>query len=178
MNYKCNIDYILNQWLQWSEFTLRLLVRNCQITAFQMVFCKFEIELLQVDIGIEYLEMCFKLVRYQIPHYYQCFRSKTNMKKWYFEYFIANSCLSFNKKDPLSLSIYLYLSLSLFMVYSKLLLWLFIHSSNLTISIINLCVQLYICHQIPKKTCNSNYLELSTVILSIDFFHQSTFQSR
>ena len=48
--------------------------------------------------------MWFKLVRYQIPHCYLCSKSKTNMKKWYFEHVTANSYLSFNKKDPVFLT--------------------------------------------------------------------------
>ena len=78
---------------------LRFLVKYCPKTAFQLVFCKLELEHLQVDMGIYHLEMCFKFVRYQMPHCYLCSKSRTNMEKWYFKHFIANSYLSFNKKD-------------------------------------------------------------------------------
>ena len=69
-------------------------------TAFQLVFCKLELELLQVDMDIYHIERWFELVRYQMPHCYLGSKAKTNTKKWYFELFIANSYLSFNKKDP------------------------------------------------------------------------------
>ena len=51
-------------------------------------------ELLQVDKGIYHLKMHFLVIRYQMSHCYLCFKSKTNMKKWYFEYFIADYFLS------------------------------------------------------------------------------------
>ena len=38
--------------------------------------------------------MQVQVVRYQMFHCYLCSRSKTNMKKWYFEYFIADYFLS------------------------------------------------------------------------------------
>ena len=44
---------------------LKFLVKNCPKTAFQLVFC---LDHLQVDRGIYHLEMCFKFVRYQMPH--------------------------------------------------------------------------------------------------------------
>ena len=62
-------------------FTLRLLVRYCQRTAFQLVFCKLEIELLQVEIGIYLLKMHFKVVRHQMSHCYLSSKSKNNMRK-------------------------------------------------------------------------------------------------
>ena len=45
-------------------FNLRLLVKK---TAFQLVFCKLELELLQVDMDIYHIDRWFELVRYQIP---------------------------------------------------------------------------------------------------------------
>ena len=57
-------------------------------------------ELLLVDMDIYYSKMHFKVVRYQMSHCYLCSKSKTNMKKWYFDHFTANSYLSFNEKDP------------------------------------------------------------------------------
>ena len=61
------------------------------------------------------------------------------------------------------------------MVYSKLLLWLFIHSSNLTISIINLCVQLYICHQIPKKPAIPIIWSYQQLFCQLTFFINQLF---
>ena len=60
---------------------LRFLVKYCPKTAFQLVFCKLELEHLQVNMGIYHLEMCFKFVRYQMPHCYLCSKSRTNMEK-------------------------------------------------------------------------------------------------
>ena len=65
-----------------------------QKTAFWLIFCKLEMELLKVDMGIYHLKMHFLVIRYQMSHCYLCFKSKTNMKKWYFEYFIADYFLS------------------------------------------------------------------------------------
>ena len=57
-------------------------------------------ELLLVDLGIYHLKMHFKVVRYQMSHCYLCSKSKTNMKKWYFECFIPDYFPALNKKDP------------------------------------------------------------------------------
>ena len=57
-------------------------------------------ELLQVEIDIYYLKMHLKVVRYQMSHYYLCSKSKTIMKKSYFEYFIADYFPTLNKKAP------------------------------------------------------------------------------
>ena len=57
-------------------------------------------ELLQVEIDIGQLKMHLKVVRYQMSHYYLCSKSKTIMKKSYFEYFIADYFPTLNKKDP------------------------------------------------------------------------------
>ena len=107
MNYKCNIDDIfepMNRILnEWFEFSYRLLVMSWPNTAFQLVFCKFELEILQVGMGVYHIERWFILVRYQIPHCYLCSKSRNNMEKWNFEHFTANSYLSFNKKDSVAL---------------------------------------------------------------------------
>ena len=73
---------------------------NNNKNSFQLVFCKLDMELVQVDMGIYHLKMHFKLVRQQISHCYLCSWSKTNMKKGYFEYFIADYFPALNKKDP------------------------------------------------------------------------------
>ena len=83
-------------------------------TAFQLVFCKLELELLLVAMGIYHIERWFNLVRYQVPHCYLCLKSRTNMEKLYFEQFIANCYLSFNKKRPCRSFTYL----SLYQQYS------------------------------------------------------------
>ena len=57
-------------------------------------------ELLQVEMGIYSLEMCYKMVRYQMSHCYVSSKSKTNIKKWYLEDFRANNFPALNKKDP------------------------------------------------------------------------------
>ena len=57
-------------------------------------------ELLQVDKGIYHLKMHFLVIRYQMSHCYLFFRSKTNMKKWYFEYFIADYFLTLFYEHP------------------------------------------------------------------------------
>ena len=57
-------------------------------------------ELLQVDMGIYHLKIHFKVVRIQMSHCYLCSKTKTNMKKWDFGYFIADYFPALNKKDP------------------------------------------------------------------------------
>ena len=61
-----------------------------QKTAYRLIFCKIEIDLLEVDIDICHLIMQFKLVKYQMSHCYLCSKSKANMKKLYLEDFIAD----------------------------------------------------------------------------------------
>ena len=56
--------------------------------------------LLEVDMGKYHLKMQFKLVRNQMSRCYLGSKSKTNMKKLFFEDFIANNFYTFNKKDP------------------------------------------------------------------------------
>ena len=61
-----------------------------QKTAFWLILCKLEMELLEVDMGIYHFKMQLKLVRYQMSHCYTGSKSKTIMKKLYFEDFIAD----------------------------------------------------------------------------------------
>ena len=63
-------------------------------------------KLLLVDMDIYHLQIHFKVVRYQMPHSYLCSKSKTNMKKWYFEYCIEDYFLALNKKDPVAYTVY------------------------------------------------------------------------
>ena len=55
-------------------------------------------ELLQVDMGIYHLKIHFKVVRIQMSHCYLCSKTKTNMKKWDFGYFIADYFPALNKQ--------------------------------------------------------------------------------
>ena len=71
-----------------------------QKTAVWLIFCKLEMELLKVDMGIYHLKMHFKVVRYQMSHYYLHSKSKTEIKKWYFDYFIADYFLSLFYEHP------------------------------------------------------------------------------
>ena len=57
-------------------------------------------ELLDVDMDILSPKTQFELVRYKMSHCYLGSKSKTNMKKLYFEDFIANYFSPFNKKNP------------------------------------------------------------------------------
>ena len=94
-----NIIFIIHiSYKIWNY--LRFMVRSCPKTDIQLVFCKLGLEHLQVHMGNYHIKICFRLVRYQIPQCYLFSKSKTNMKKWYFDHFTANSYLSFNKKDP------------------------------------------------------------------------------
>ena len=61
-------------------FTLRLSVRYCQITAFWLVFCKLEMELLQVDMVNYHLKNHFQLLRNQMSHCYLCSKCKNYIK--------------------------------------------------------------------------------------------------
>ena len=63
-------------------------------------------ELLQVDMGIYYSKMHFKVVRYQMSHCYLYFNYKNNIKKWYLEYFIVDYFPTLNKKDPVDRRIF------------------------------------------------------------------------
>ena len=63
-------------------------------TVFQLIIYKLAMELLQVHMGNYHLKIHFHVVKYQMSHYYLCSKSKTYMKKWYFEYFIAVYFLS------------------------------------------------------------------------------------
>ena len=73
-------------------------------TEFWLIFYKLPMELLQVDMGNYHLKIHFHVVRYQMSHCYLCCKSKTNMKKWYIEYFIADNFPALNKKDPVYLN--------------------------------------------------------------------------
>ena len=64
-------------------------------------------EFLQVEMGIYFLERCFKMVRYQMSHCYVCSKSKTNIKKWYLDDFRANNFPALNKKDPVVVKCYI-----------------------------------------------------------------------
>ena len=57
-------------------------------------------ELLQVEMEIYHLKMRFEVARDQMSHFYFSSKSKNNMRKWYFEYFIADYFPTLNKKDP------------------------------------------------------------------------------
>ena len=94
-----NITFIIHISCKIWNY-LRFLVRSCPKTDIQLVFCKLGLEHLQVHMGNYHIKICFRLVRYQIPQCYLFSKSKTNMKKWYFDHFTANSYLSSNKKDP------------------------------------------------------------------------------
>ena len=63
-------------------------------TVFQLIIYKLAMELLQVHMGNYHFKIHFHVVKYQMSHYYLCSKSKTYMKKWYFEYFIAVYFLS------------------------------------------------------------------------------------
>ena len=86
------------EWIIW--FSKILLIMYGQKTAFLLIFCEIEMELFQVEMEIYHLKMHFKMVRHQMSHCYLSSKSKNNMRKWYFESFIADNFWSFNKKDP------------------------------------------------------------------------------
>ena len=97
---KCHQYYISNSYqlqnldLFWDWQSD--IVKN----SFLAGFCKLEMELVQFDMGNYQLKFHFKLVSFQMSQCYLSSKSKTSMKKWYFEYFIADYFPALNKKDP------------------------------------------------------------------------------
>ena len=85
-----NITFLIHMSCKiWIFF--EIVGKKLSKDGFQMVFFKLEKELLQVDVAIYHLEICLKLVRYQMPHCFFCSKSKTNLNKWYFNHFIDKS---------------------------------------------------------------------------------------
>jgi len=89
------------EWIIW--FFKNIVYHVWSKTAFLLIFWQIEMKLLQVEMEIYHLKMHFKVVRHQMSHCYLSSKSKNNMRKWYFESFIADNFWSFNKKDPVVL---------------------------------------------------------------------------
>ena len=91
LNVECPYQYAEGQFLIY-----RNILKDCwpcmygQKVALLLVLNKLETELLQVNMGFKHFEICFKLVRYQIPQCYLCSKFKTNMKKVIFWVFYSH----------------------------------------------------------------------------------------